>query len=150
MNPFCSFSGARSCPDLSLTLLPTNESHTRLFGVDLSKPSKKKSKSMIDLNTYPSSSYNSTSHSNDSVPKKKRVSVRWTNEEHMRFLEGLLALGKGEWGRIARDYVITKNTTQVTSHAQKHFLHQSSKNAGKQRKGSSIFDLHPPPRRKGR
>ncbi|KAK1283976.1 hypothetical protein QJS10_CPB21g01241 [Acorus calamus] len=79
------------------------------------------------------------------VPKKKRVSVRWTNEEHMRFLEGLLALGKGEWGRIARDYVITKNTTQVTSHAQKHFLHQSSKNAGKQRKGSSIFDLHPPP-----
>ncbi|KAK1283786.1 hypothetical protein QJS10_CPB21g01238 [Acorus calamus] len=121
-----------------------DESHTRLFGVDLSKPPKKKSKSMIDLNTYPSSSYNPTSHSNDSVPKKKRVSVRWTNEEHMRFLEGLQELGRGEWGRIARDYANTKNTTQVTSHAQKHFLHQSSKNVGKQRKGSSIFDLHPP------
>ncbi|KAK1320964.1 hypothetical protein QJS10_CPA03g01252 [Acorus calamus] len=86
-----------------------------------------------------------TSHSNDGVPKKKRVSVRWTKEEHMRFLEGLQALGGGEWPRIARDYVNTKNTTQVTSHAQKHFLHQS-KNAGKQRKGSSIFDLHPLPR----
>ncbi|KAK1320966.1 Phosphoinositide phospholipase C 2 [Acorus calamus] len=58
-------------------------------------------------------------------------------------LRRLRTLSREEWARIARDYVNTKNTTQITSHAQKHFLHQS-KNAGKQRKGSSIFDLHPP------
>ncbi|KAK1322579.1 hypothetical protein QJS10_CPA03g01247 [Acorus calamus] len=46
---------AHSSPDLSLAL-PTDKSHTRLFGVDLSKPPMKKFKSMIDLNTYPSSS----------------------------------------------------------------------------------------------
>ncbi|KAK1270707.1 hypothetical protein QJS04_geneDACA020956 [Acorus gramineus] len=115
----------------------------------------------LGLNTYPSSSdtpslstnqsippSSSSSdrnyHSNGGIPKKKYVSVRWTKEEHMRFLEGLQALGRGEWVGIAKDYVITKNPTQVTSHAQKHFLYQS-KNAGKQCKGSSILDLHPPP-----
>ncbi|KAK1283108.1 hypothetical protein QJS10_CPB21g01208 [Acorus calamus] len=153
---------AHSSPDLSLAL-PTEESCTRLFGVDLSKPPMKKFKSMIDLNTYPSSSdrpllstnqsrpsssSSSSSdrnyHSDGGVPKKKYVSVRWTKEEHMRFLEGLQALGKGDWAGIAKDYVITKNTTQVTSHAQKHFLYQL-KNAGKQRRGSSIFDLPLPP-----
>ncbi|KAK1322572.1 hypothetical protein QJS10_CPA03g01248 [Acorus calamus] len=62
----------------------------------------------------------------------------------MRFMEGLQALGRGEWAGIARDYVVTRNTTQVASHAQKYFLYQL-KNAGKQRRGSSIFDLPPPP-----
>ncbi|KAK1272005.1 hypothetical protein QJS04_geneDACA022049 [Acorus gramineus] len=84
------------------------------------------------------------SHSDDGVDQKKCVSVRWTKEEHIKFLEGLQALGRGEWAGIAKDYVITKNTTQVTSHAQKHFLHQS-KNAVNQCKDSSIFDLHPRP-----
>ncbi|KAK1320965.1 hypothetical protein QJS10_CPA03g01253 [Acorus calamus] len=125
------------------------------------KRMKRKSKSMIDLNK---------------VPKKRSVTVHWTVEEHRRFLEGLQALGRGkwagiardyvitrnvtqvsthaqkraagigqgEWAGIARDYVITRNATQVASHAQKHFLYQL-KNAGKQHKGSSIFDLHLPP-----
>ncbi|KAK1270699.1 hypothetical protein QJS04_geneDACA020958 [Acorus gramineus] len=151
---------SRSSPDPSLAL-PTNESHTMLFGVDLSKPPMKKFKSMIDLNTYPSSSDRPSSlspnqsrppssssdlnyHSDGGVPKKKRVPMKWAEDEHMRFLEGLEALGRGEWAGIARDYVITRNATQVASHAQKHFLYQL-KNKGKQRRGSSIFDLPPPP-----
>ncbi|KAK1290368.1 hypothetical protein QJS10_CPB18g00850 [Acorus calamus] len=148
---------SRSSLDLSLAL-PTNESHTRLFGVDLSKPPMKKFKSIIDLNTYPSSSDRPSLSSNQSRPpssssdrnyhsdggvpkaKKKRVPMQWTNDEHMRFLEGLQALGKGEWAGIARDYVVTRNATQVASHAQKYFLYQLKK-----RRGSSIFDLPPPP-----
>ncbi|KAK1320254.1 hypothetical protein QJS10_CPA03g01275 [Acorus calamus] len=92
----------------------------------------------------PLSSSDRIYHSDSGVPKKKYVSVRWTKEEHMRFLEGLQAFGRGEWAGIAKDYVITKNPTQVTSHAQKPFLYQS-KNAGKQQRGSSIFDLPLPP-----
>ncbi|KAK1284432.1 hypothetical protein QJS10_CPB21g01225 [Acorus calamus] len=94
---------------------------------------------MIDLNTYPASSDvpllslylsippsdNHNYHSNNSVPKKKRVSVAWTKDKHMRFLEGLQAFGSGKWTGIARDYVITRNTTQAASHAQKHFHYQS-------------------------
>ncbi|KAK1289632.1 hypothetical protein QJS10_CPB18g00849 [Acorus calamus] len=70
-------------------------------------------------------------------------------ESHKALLRGPLKAPKeevqrGERGRIARDYVITKNTTQVTSHSQKHFLHQSLKNAGKQCKGSqSIVNTCP-------
>ncbi|KAK1283783.1 hypothetical protein QJS10_CPB21g01231 [Acorus calamus] len=135
------------------------DSHTRLFGVDLSKPPTKKFKSMIDLNTYPSSSdrpslspnqsrppssSNRNHHSDGGIPKKKRVPMKWTKDEHMRFLEGLQALGKGEWAGIARDYVVTRKATQVASHAQKYFLYQL-KNEGKQHRGSSIFDLPLPP-----
>ncbi|KAK1271574.1 hypothetical protein QJS04_geneDACA020964 [Acorus gramineus] len=125
-----------------------------LFGVDLSKRPMKKSESMIDLNAYPSSSSSSSSssdidhHSYDCTHKKKRVSVPWTEDEHMRFLEGLQALGRSEWARIAREYVVTKNATQVASHAQKHFVHQS-RSARKQCMRPSIFDmplpLPPPP-----
>ncbi|KAK1283113.1 hypothetical protein QJS10_CPB21g01207 [Acorus calamus] len=76
-----------------------SKSLPKLFGVDLSKPPmKRKSKSMIDLNK---------------VPKKRSASVHWTEDEHGRFLEGLQALGRGKWAGIARDYVITRNATQM-------------------------------------
>ncbi|KAK1320253.1 hypothetical protein QJS10_CPA03g01274 [Acorus calamus] len=117
--------------------IPASKSLPKLFGVDLSKPPmkrmKRKSKSMIDLNK---------------VPKKRSVTVHWTVEEHMRFLEGLQAHGRGKWAGIARDYVITRNATQVSTHAQKYFQHQTQK-AQKQCTGSSIFDMpmpsSPPP-----
>ncbi|KAK1272004.1 hypothetical protein QJS04_geneDACA022048 [Acorus gramineus] len=89
---------------------------------------KRKSKSMIDLNK---------------VPKKRSVSVHWTEEEHRRFLKGLQALGSGKWSGIARDYVITRNATQVSTHAQKYFQHQAQ-NAQKQCTYSSIFDMPMP------
>ncbi|KAK1271115.1 hypothetical protein QJS04_geneDACA022053 [Acorus gramineus] len=89
---------------------------------------KRKSKSMIDLNK---------------VPKKRSVSVHWTEEEHRRFLKGLQALGSGKWAGIARDYVITRNATQVSTHAQKYFQHQAQ-NAQKQCTYSSIFDMPMP------
>jgi SHAQKYF class myb-like DNA-binding protein len=46
----------------------------------------------------------------------------WDEYEHMQFLEGLNAFGKGQWKQISKYYVPTRTPTQVASHAQKHFL----------------------------
>eukprot|EP00826_Nyctotherus_ovalis_P010882 TRINITY_DN12842_c0_g1_i21.p2 TRINITY_DN12842_c0_g1~~TRINITY_DN12842_c0_g1_i21.p2 ORF type:complete len:139 (+),score=50.25 TRINITY_DN12842_c0_g1_i21:475-891(+) len=45
---------------------------------------------------------------------------RWTKEEHKRFLEGLRLYGKN-WKKV-QAHVRTRSTTQVRSHAQKHFI----------------------------
>ncbi|PNX73178.1 transcription factor DIVARICATA-like protein, partial [Trifolium pratense] len=45
--------------------------------------------------------------------------IPWTPKEHMAFLEGLKAVGKGKWKPISKNYVITRTPTQVASHAQK-------------------------------
>lgn len=46
----------------------------------------------------------------------------WDEEEHMQFLKGLQAFGKGQWKQISKYYVPSRTPTQVASHAQKHFL----------------------------
>lgn len=42
----------------------------------------------------------------------------WTREEHLKFLQGLQIHGKGSWKEISQ-IVVTKNSTQIQSHAQK-------------------------------
>ncbi|KAG4909469.1 hypothetical protein JHK87_055585 [Glycine soja] len=64
---------------------------------------------------------------------------RWTNEEHMLFLQGLAIYGKGGWKNIARYAVKTRTSTQVASHAQKYFLHLRASN--KKAKRKSIYDM---------
>ncbi|PRQ47176.1 putative transcription factor MYB-HB-like family [Rosa chinensis] len=55
-----------------------------------------------------------------SQPRKK--GVIWTEEEHKLFLQGLKIYGKGDWKSISRHCVMSRNPTQVASHAQKYFL----------------------------
>ena len=47
-------------------------------------------------------------------------SGRWTNEEHEKFIEGILKFGN-EWKRV-QSIIKTRSSTQARSHAQKFFL----------------------------
>lgn len=50
--------------------------------------------------------------------------VRWTDEEHQLFLEGIKQFGKGAEAnrQISEKFVTTKTPSQVASHAQKYYL----------------------------
>ena len=47
-------------------------------------------------------------------------SGRWTEEEHQKFIEGILEYGN-EWKKV-RKIIKTRTSTQARSHAQKFFL----------------------------
>ncbi|KAL3643268.1 hypothetical protein CASFOL_014083 [Castilleja foliolosa] len=72
----------------------------------------------------------------NSVPRK--TGRPWTEDEHRLFLFGLEKYGKGDWKSISRYMVLTRNPTQVASHAQKHFERQEKEDQNKKRR--SIFD----------
>lgn len=65
---------------------------------------------------------------------------KWSLKEHLLFIEGLTKLGKGNWKGIARDFVKTRTSTQVASHAQKHFARLEKRKKKQVRLRSSIFD----------
>ena len=64
--------------------------------------------------------------------------MRWTEEEHMSFLYGLEICGEENWKDISQLFVLSKNPTQVASHAQKYFQHKNTPK--KVRKRRSIHD----------
>ncbi|XP_059628034.1 transcription factor DIVARICATA-like [Cornus florida] len=70
---------------------------------------------------------------------ERKKGVPWTEDEHRRFLMGLEVHGKGDWRHISRNFVITKNPTQVASHAQKYYMRQNS--GGKDKRRPSIHDI---------
>ncbi|KAL0447404.1 UNVERIFIED_CONTAM: Transcription factor MYBS3 [Sesamum latifolium] len=63
------------------------------------------------------------------APRKK--GVPWSEEEHKLFLVGLQQLGRGDWRGISRNFVTSRTSTQVASHAQKYFLRQNNPNKNK-------------------
>ncbi|CAL9098182.1 unnamed protein product [Musa textilis] len=71
--------------------------------------------------------------------QERKKGVPWTEDEHKRFLLGLQKHGKGDWRNISRNFVITRNPTQVASHAQKYFIRLNS--GGKDKRRSSIHDI---------
>ncbi|KAK9837012.1 hypothetical protein WJX81_006868 [Elliptochloris bilobata] len=73
--------------------------------------------------------------------RERKKGVAWTEEEHIAFLAGLRELGKGQWREIAKHFVPSRTSTQVASHAQKHFIRQAD---GKRKRRSSLFDLQVP------
>ncbi|XP_050385115.1 transcription factor DIVARICATA-like [Argentina anserina] len=71
--------------------------------------------------------------------QERKKGIPWTEDEHLRFLKGLLKYGKGDWRSISRDFVVSKTPTQVASHAQKYFMRQHS--GGKDKRRPSIHDI---------
>ncbi|XP_020101803.1 transcription factor DIVARICATA-like [Ananas comosus] len=74
-----------------------------------------------------------------SSDQERKKGVPWTEEEHKRFLMGLKKHGKGDWRNISRNFVFTRNPTQVASHAQKYYNRLNS--GGKDKRRSSIHDI---------
>ncbi|XP_039036002.1 transcription factor DIVARICATA-like [Hibiscus syriacus] len=70
---------------------------------------------------------------------ERKKGVPWTEEEHRRFLMGLVKYGKGDWKNISRNFVVSKTPTQVASHAQKYYQRQLS--GGKDKRRPSIHDI---------
>ncbi|GMI80829.1 hypothetical protein HRI_001752200 [Hibiscus trionum] len=70
---------------------------------------------------------------------ERKKGVPWTEEEHRRFLMGLVKYGKGDWRNISRNFVVSKTPTQVASHAQKYYQRQHS--GGKDKRRPSIHDI---------
>ncbi|RYQ94322.1 hypothetical protein Ahy_B08g089206 [Arachis hypogaea] len=68
-----------------------------------------------------------------------KTGYHWTQDEHRLFLRGYQEEGK-HWKRISEYYVKTKTSSQISSHAQKHFLHQEESAKGKKLR-KSIFDV---------
>lgn len=57
-------------------------------------------------------------------------SGRWTRAEHRKFLEGLKVHGRN-WKKIS-EIIKTRTSTQVRSHAQKHFIREATLCQGNQ------------------
>ncbi|KAH6831123.1 hypothetical protein C2S53_009318 [Perilla frutescens var. hirtella] len=57
---------------------------------------------------------------------QRKKGILWSEEEHRLFLVGLEKLGKGNWRGISRNFVTTRTSTQVASHAQKYFLRRNN------------------------
>lgn len=75
-----------------------------------------------------------------SSDQQRKKGVPWTEEEHRRFLLGLLKHGKGDWRNISRNFVVSKTPTQVASHAQKYFIRQQLSGV-KDKRRPSIHDI---------
>jgi SHAQKYF class myb-like DNA-binding protein len=70
--------------------------------------------------------------------RERKRGTPWTEEEHKLFLHGLQKVGKGDWKGISKNFVKSRTSTQVASHAQKYFLRRS--NLNRRRRRSSLFD----------
>jgi SHAQKYF class myb-like DNA-binding protein len=64
---------------------------------------------------------------------------RWTNCEHQAFIEAIKLFGKN-WKLVA-DHIGTRNSTQVRSHAQKHFLRETSRQAVRRQAKEYFFKV---------
>ena len=55
---------------------------------------------------------------------------RWKYSEHQAFIDAIKMFGKN-WKQVA-EYIGTRSSTQVRSHAQKYFLKENSKGVSRQ------------------
>ncbi|XP_015159699.1 transcription factor MYB1R1-like [Solanum tuberosum] len=95
----------------------------------------------FEITTTTTSSAAALTSEKDFMGRKIKKGNRWTEDEQRAFLKGLNFHGKGNWTNIAKDFVPSRTSTQVASHAQKYFLRllDANSNERKKRKKSSVF-----------
>ena len=74
-------------------------------------------------NSLENNGQNNSSKENENISNSNLNefhSGRWTNEEHNKFIEGILKYGN-EWKKV-QNLIKTRSSTQARSHAQKFFL----------------------------
>ncbi|KAI4999864.1 hypothetical protein ZWY2020_004453 [Hordeum vulgare] len=76
----------------------------------------------------------------DSAQEKNRA-VPWTPDEHRLFLAGIKEHGVGKWQKLAREFVTTRNASQIASHYQKYSIRQQ-KLRRNECKRPSIHDIN--------
>ncbi|KAL3513248.1 hypothetical protein ACH5RR_025965 [Cinchona calisaya] len=141
----------------------SGSSEIMLFGVRVKVDSMRKIVSMNNLSEYSHHPSNNESvgkaaddvtarysSADDAVPlhqstgrgRERKKGVTWSEEEHKLFLKGLEKIGKGDWKGISRNFVKTRTSTQVASHAQKYYSRKNKINPSRRRRRkSSIFDI---------
>ncbi|XP_041989746.1 transcription factor KUA1-like isoform X2 [Salvia splendens] len=109
----------------------------KLFGVELAKvPSTNHGFGLFNYNN--TELISSSDQDSDKLKHvralnqgQRKKGIPWSEEEHRLFLVGLEKLGKGNWRGISRNFVTTRTSTQVASHAQKYFLRRNNANKNK-------------------
>ncbi|KAI9124662.1 hypothetical protein K1719_004584 [Acacia pycnantha] len=88
---------------------------------------------LVQLSQYLDSS------ANNQPPKYNRRSS-WTLEEHTLFLLGVKKYGWGHWKNVSKYAVMTRDASQVASHAQKFYIRQKERETREHARGN-IHDI---------
>ncbi|KAG6415983.1 hypothetical protein SASPL_123404 [Salvia splendens] len=132
------------------TICKNNCNKIKLFGVRISvanaDPSSiRKCRSMDDLEAADPAldepGYLSDGFVHQHGSHKRKRGNPWSEEEHRSFLEGLEKLGRGNWKGIATEFVPSRKSSQVASHAQKYFNRLKLTISNKKRRRASVFDM---------
>ena len=100
-------------PPLSIPIEGSNFSENSFLENKNEKPQTDMQNSLSSLKESENSNSNKKTNEN-------YQSGRWTENEHQKFLEGILKYGN-EWKRV-QEIIKTRSSTQARSHAQKFFL----------------------------
>ncbi|CAM0885249.1 unnamed protein product [Alopecurus aequalis] len=71
----------------------------------------------------------------------RNKAVPWSEDEHKLFLAGIREHGTGKWQMLSRDFVTTRNASQIASHYQKYTIRQA-KLRRNECKRPSIHDMN--------
>jgi len=126
--------------NISSNLIPMDSENITSENFPLQSPNLSPSKMTImktnnNNNNNNNSNNNSNNNNNDENSLKVFNTGRWTDEEHKKFIKGIIEYGN-EWKKVQK-IIKTRNSTQARSHAQKFFL-RIKKNLISENNNSSI------------